>query len=224
MPKEDNKPYEVLDAQSGSWVQVYEVNGTAGTSTSATDVQGHAQEKQLTELLKYGVITPDADGKVNPEQEITVGDWLTYVSKATTPYYSQYYMTADKQAVAGVSSDSPYYDAVSFAVSRNWVDAGKSVQPEKKLNREELAVLLSSLLKYSKLASFLDNDSTVTSFSDNAAITNKGAVALVVHLGLLQGEGGKFNPQQNVTKAQAAAVIMKLVELQGKTDQPIGLQ
>lgn len=40
-------------------------------------------------------------------------------------------------------------------------------------------------------------------------------------LGLLEGENGKFNPQQIVTKAQAAIVIMKMVELQGKLDQPI---
>ena len=62
---------------------------------------------------------------------------------------------------------------------------------------------------------------SVNQFSDSSSISNKGAVALVVKLGLLKDENGKFNPQQNVTKALAASVIMKLVELQGKIDQPI---
>lgn len=76
-------------------------------------------------------------------------------------------------------------------------------------------------LKYGKLSSFLANDAVVSSFSDSAAINYKGAVALVVKLGLLEGENGKFDPQRIVTKAQAAIVIMKMVELQGKLDQPI---
>lgn len=97
-----------------------------------------------------------------------------------------------------------------------------ALQPESKLSREQLAVLLASFLKYDKLSAFLGNDSVITGFSDNAAIQDKGAVALAVKLGLLQGENGKFNPQQIVTKAQAANVIMKLVELQGRTDQVIG--
>lgn len=47
-------------------------------------------------------------------------------------------------------------------------------------------------------------------------------MAVAVKLGLLQGENGKFNPADLVTKAEAATVLIKLVELQGKTDQPIG--
>lgn len=93
---------------------------------------------------------------------------------------------------------------------------------QSKLTREQLAVHLANFLKYNKLTAYLDKDVTVSQFSDSSAINNKGAVALVVKLGLLKDDNGKFNPQQNVTKALAASVIMKLVELQGKTDQIIG--
>lgn len=223
-PADTSKPYEVLNAQTGNWASVYEMYGQVNTSASAVDVKGHAAEQQLNELLKYGVITPDADGKVYPDQEITVGEWINFIAKASTPYYTQYSNMQDRKTIAGVSTDSPYYDAVNFAVSRSWLDKDAVIKPEDKLTREELAVLVSSFLKYSKLTAFLGNDNTVTSFSDSASITNKGAVALVVRLGLLQGENGKFNPQQHITKAQAASIIMKLVELQGKTDQPIGQQ
>lgn len=220
------KPYEALNAQTGNWFTIYDYNlsGQRPAAASAVDIKGHAAEQQLTELLKYGVITPDAEGKVSPDQVITVGDWLNYIAKASTPYYTQYSASEENKAVAGVSPDSAYFGAVNYAVSRSWLDRDAVVKPEDSLTREQLAVLLASFLKYSKLAVFLNNDTTVSSFSDSAAITNKGAVALVVRLGLLQGENGKFNPQQQVTKAQAAAVIMKLVELQGKTDTAIGQQ
>ncbi|MNB82549.1 Endo-1,4-beta-xylanase A precursor [compost metagenome] len=221
-----SRPYDVLNAQTGKWFAMYDYNlgGQSVPADSVVDIKGHAAEKQLAELLKYGVIAPDAEGKLSPDQVISVGDWLNYIAKASTPYYTQYTASADNNTVAGVSPDSLYYGAVNYAVSRSWLDKDAVVKPEDSLTREQLAVLLASFLKYSKLAAFLDNDATVTSFSDSTSIKDKGAVALVVRLGLLQGDNGRFNPQQQVTKAQAAAVIMKLVELQGKTDTAIGQQ
>ncbi|MCL6456563.1 MAG: S-layer homology domain-containing protein, partial [Gorillibacterium sp.] len=97
-------------------------------------------------------------------------------------------------------------------------------EPSQQLTREQLAVLLTAIVKYNKVSVYLNEDAAVSKFSDAAAIKNRGAVAVAVMLGLMQGENGKFNPTQTVSKAQAATVIMKLVELQGKIDQKIGEQ
>lgn len=221
-PVESQDTYKVLDAQTKEWVTTYENPLQSRSTAEVVDLKGHAAEQALTELLKYGVISVDADKKVNPDQEITAGDWFTLIARSSTPYYAGYSNGSEPKAVAGVSPDSLYYEAVSYAAEREWISREAALQPESKLSREQLAVLLASFLKYDKLSAFLGNDSVLTSFSDSAEIKDKGAVALAVKLGLLQGENGKFNPQQIVTKAQAAGVIIKLVELQGKTDQPIG--
>ncbi|WP_019908849.1 S-layer homology domain-containing protein [Paenibacillus sp. HW567] len=221
-PVNDKDQYEVLDAMTGKWVQVYPYAATI--APAAVDLKGHPAEKQLTELVKYGVLVPDADGKLKPDQEITVGEWFSLIAKASTPYYTSYSTGIERKAVAGVSSDSKYYPSVSYALSRGWISKDTMLQPDNSLSREQLAVLLASFLKYNKLSAFLQNDTAVSSFSDSADIKDKGAVALVLKLGLLQGDGGKFNPQQKITKADAATVIMKLVELQGKTDQSISQQ
>lgn len=221
-PADSQDTYKVLDAQTKEWVTTYENPLQSRSGAEAVDLKGHAAEQALTELLNYGVLSVDADKKVNPDQEITAGDWFTLIARSSTPYYAGYSNGSEPKAVAGVSPDSPYYEAVSYAAEREWISREAALQPESKLSREQLAVLLASFLKYDKLSAFLGNDSVITGFSDNAAIQDKGAVALAVKLGLLQGENGKFNPQQIVTKAQAANVIMKLVELQGRTDQVIG--
>lgn len=219
---ESNGSYQVLDAATGKWVAVFDYLGQQDAQISATDIKGHAAEQPLSELVKYHVITPDADGKVNPDQEITVGDWLTYLVKASNPNFSNYYNNNERKTVAGVKPEDSYYDAVSYAADRKWINKDESLQIESKLTREQLAVQLANFLKYNKLTAYLDKDVTVSQFSDSASINNKGAVALVVKLGILKDDNGKFNPQQTVTKALAASVIMKLVELQGKTDQIIG--
>ncbi|WP_339319133.1 YcdB/YcdC domain-containing protein [Paenibacillus sp. FSL R10-2734] len=213
---------QVLDAATGKWVAVYDYLGQQDAQLSATDIKGHAAEQALSELVKYHVITPDADGKVNPDQEISVGDWLTYLAKASNPNFSNYYSNNERKTVAGVKPENSYYDAVTYAADRKWINKDESLQIDSKLTREQLAVQLANFLKYNKLTTYLDKDVTVSQFSDNASINNKGAVALVVKLGILKDDNGKFNPQQTVTKALAASVIMKLVELQGKTDQIIG--
>ncbi|ULO08582.1 S-layer homology domain-containing protein [Paenibacillus sp. 19GGS1-52] len=219
---DSGKSLEVLDAVTGKWVSYYPIIALQGTPITATDLKGHWAEKELSELVKYNVLTPEADGKVNPEQEITVGDWLTMIAKATTPNYTSYYNGNERKAVAGVNLENPYYEAVNFAAEHGWISKDVVLQTESKLTREQLAVQLTSFLKYNKISAFMDKDATVSQFSDNASIINKGAVAVAVKLGLLQADNGKFNPQQIVTKALAASVIMKLVELQGKTDQTIG--
>ncbi|MNO14756.1 hypothetical protein D3C76_44050 [compost metagenome] len=92
------------------------------------------------------------------------------------------------------------------------------------LTREQLAVLLTSIVKYDRLANFYGKDVLNPQFSDAEKITRPGEVAIAVRLGLLQGQNGKFNPQRPVTKAEAASILMRLVKLQGKTDQAIGLE
>lgn len=216
------KPYEVLDAATGKWISIYKSMEQSSSLENAVDVKGHSAEKQLTELLTHRVLVPDADGKVNPDQEISVGDWISLLVKASNPYYASYSAMSERKTVAGVNPENPYYDFISYAVEREWIKRDVVLQPENKLSREQLAVLLASFLNYSKISGYLENDATVTSFSDSTTIKNKGAVALAVKLGLLEADNGKFNPQQNVTKAQAAIVIMKLVELQGKTDRNLG--
>ncbi|WP_379159573.1 S-layer homology domain-containing protein [Paenibacillus sp. sgz5001063] len=222
LPVNEQDQTAVLDATTGKWVQVNTYYNQNIVPSAPVDLKGHPAEKALTELVKYGVLIPDEDNKINPDQEITVGDWFNIIAKASTPYYSGYSNGTEPKAVAGVSPDNEYYKAISFAVNYGWISKDTVLQPGDKLSREQLAVLLASFLKYNKLAAFLENDIAVSSFSDSASIKDKGAVALAVKLGLLEGDNGKFNPQQNVTKAGIANVVMKLVELQGRVDQNIG--
>ncbi|AIQ70767.1 hypothetical protein PGRAT_26445 [Paenibacillus graminis] len=224
LPVNEQDQNEVLDAATGKWVKVYAYSGQNVGTAAAVDLKGHPAEQALTELVKYGVLVPNADGKVNPDQEITVGDWFTFIATASTSNYQGYTNGSEQKTVAGVNPDSEYYKAVSFAANHEWISKDTVLQPGNKLSREQLAVLLASFLQYSKISAFLENDTAVSSFSDSDSIKNKGAVALAVKLGLMQGDNGKFNPQQNVTKADVATVMMKLVELQGKVDQNIGQQ
>ncbi|MNW48911.1 Endo-1,4-beta-xylanase A precursor [compost metagenome] len=221
--------YKALDAHSGKWVLLndYPIYGSYTAAAEAVDIKGHWAEKELTTLLEHKIIVLDDEYRVKPEEQITTGEWLSMMVKAITPYYSGYneYVYygdgVEKLSIAGVKVDSIYYDVVSYAAERQWFDQNKTLQVDEKLTREQLAVLLTSIVRYDKLAAFLKQDSSLNQFSDAASIQNPGAVALCVKLGLLQGQNGQFNPNGKVTRAEAAAIMMNLVKLQGKTDQAI---
>lgn len=49
----------------------------------------------------------------------------------------------------------------------------------------------------------------VIPLQDAAEIENKGAVALMIKLGMMSSDGGKLHPQATVTRAETAKTIMK---------------
>lgn len=224
--KEASKAYQVLNAVTGKWVTTFEDLRTEqmGGNVEPKDLKGHWAEADLKTLIQYRILEPDDQGNLNPDQSITVGEWLTYTVKAANPYYTGYVQASSTAAKAGISVDHPYYHVVSYAAELGWIDTIDPSQLDKVLTREQLAVLLTSIVKYDRLANFYGKDVLNPQFSDAEKITRPGEVAIAVRLGLLQGQNGKFNPQRPVTKAEAASILMRLVKLQGKTDQAIGLE
>lgn len=67
----------------------------------------------------------------------------------------------------------------------------------------------------------MEKDATVAQLRDVSQIKHRGEVALVMKLGLLKPTNGRFNGKDKVTRAEAAAVIMRMVELQGKIDSKL---
>ncbi|MCA1296022.1 S-layer homology domain-containing protein [Paenibacillus sp. alder61] len=221
--KDPAKNGQVLDATSGRWITLYENGDGTGPQTEPTDLKGHRAEKDLSVLLQYRLISPDLNGQIKPDEEITAGEWLTMMAKAVNPYAENYGLDspASSKAVSVVLADSPYYNGVVYAAERKWINPEEAFQAEAKLTREQLAVMLASMVKYNKMASFLTEDESLNSLSDKEEVKHKGEVALSMKLGLLQGQNGRFNPAGKVTRAEAASVIMTLVKLQGKIDQSV---
>ncbi|MBE9913549.1 hypothetical protein G8C92_05835 [Paenibacillus donghaensis] len=187
------------------------------------DASAHAASKELAVLLEYNLISPDNAGLLHPDAELTYGDLLIMISKAVSP--DQSYSDTDRigKQFKDVSAESPYAQAALFFADRGWFSNAKSdeLRPEQKLTREKLAETIVDILHYDRIAKLSEADPKVMSLSDAAAIQNKGAVELVMKLGLMTAKDGKFEPAKTVTKAEAAQVLVLLAQSQGKVDTPI---
>jgi len=218
-PKFNPEEESLLNAVTGKF-QAYWYQARQNSAQTAKDIQGTPLEAALTKLLQAGVLKPNEEGLVKPSEPIKLGEWMQWIASAVQPYATY---RDDKPLFKDIISDSTYYSAVSFFISKGWLKGNPSefLRPETELTREQLAESVSRILQYEQLAKFLSKDLEVTQLQDAAEVQNKGVVALMLKLGIMSTDGGKFYPKSTVTRAEAAETIMKLVEIQGRIDSEI---
>ncbi|WP_172199366.1 YcdB/YcdC domain-containing protein [Saccharibacillus qingshengii] len=210
----------ILDAADGTWKSLYGANAAQPDSPEASDFAGHANQAALEKMVEHGVLVPDAEGRVNPDTPLTRGEWADMLARAAQPDYPMYNGDYGGDLFRDTNEDSPYRAAIGFLISQGWLtpDRTSDFKPEAGLTRDELAHLLMGVLNYDKLASFYNSTVELPGIADAAAIEHKGDAAIAIKLGLLPAVNGSFLPDRPVTKADAAVVLLKLTELQGKTD------
>ncbi|CAM3201896.1 S-layer-like y domain-containing protein [Paenibacillus lupini] len=211
-----------VNAISGKLEQQYNFLGMPEEKGELpADAKKHWASKSLEIMFNYGVIKPESDGLIHPDQTVNTGDWVNILLASFGA--GQYYNTPEKQRFADIPLDSEYANAVDYLVQRGFLQASptQKLHPEQALTRGNLAVWLTKLLKYEKLSEFMANDTDVTKLKDAGQIKNKGAATIAIKLGLLTTDNGKFNPDAPVTKAQISTVLLRLATLQNKVDSPI---
>lgn len=208
-----------LDAKSGEWRDITPEMSRKDIP-AVTDAAGHDAEAALKELVKYRVLVPDKDGKVYPDRQITLGEWYQLVAASVSPSYEQVYGRSTMDPYAGLQPDHPYYQAIQVLIGQNWIpyDPDSPLQLDRKLTRDELASSLTRILNYEKLSKAFILPTDVQGISDADAITNKGAALIALKLGLLPAVDGKFLPEREVTRAEAAEVLVRMSKLAGRSD------
>ena len=126
----------------------------------------------------------------------------------------------------GTFTDVNYGDYYSLYVEwayhngiLQWMD-GANFAPNEPVTREQTAVMMYRCLTLKDLAP-PDGGEKPEDFSDAGEISDyaKSAVDALHACGIFQGDdGGRFNPGQSLTRAEAAALFMRLDQYVGKTD------
>ncbi|WP_068775668.1 YcdB/YcdC domain-containing protein [Paenibacillus sp. FJAT-26967] len=215
----------VLDASTGKLRAQAVFEKLPSKPSEAADLAGHWAEKELSTLVKHGVLIPDENGKLNPDASITYGEWLNMFVRGVNPMREYYRENTGADVLfADVKKDSPYYYAVNTLIDMKRLKADEQVLlgVDTPLLREYLAKILIQQLRYDKLAGLLNSSAAELEADDAAWVTHKSEAYLAMELGLMEKTDGKFRPRDRVSKAEAAVIFMRLVSIQGKLDQPVG--
>lgn len=107
------------------------------------------------------------------------------------------------QVHTGAAPGGTWYESAMLWAVEQGVTDGSS--PLEDITREQFAVMLW------RNAGSTGEGGSLVSFSDAASVSGYAARAMqwAVSRGILQGSGGRLNPQEPATRAEIAAMIMR---------------
>ncbi|MBQ3427144.1 MAG: S-layer homology domain-containing protein [Clostridia bacterium] len=178
-----------------------EIGATAGLGLF-TDCINHWSKDNINYLAGKGIVNGVTETEFYPDNTVTKGEFLKMA--VTAAGYSA------GNATNGTHWATPYYAA---ALKAGMLPAGlnlKSSQLDELIDREEMATLVCATAK----AKGKSINSTAVTFADANQIS--GALAEYVNgaanMKIINGyEDGSFKPQGTATRAEAAAMLARLV-------------
>lgn len=145
-----------------------------------------------------------AGGKLQPEALLTRGQLAAIVVRAFGAT-----VKADLSAYTDVSASAWYYEELSKAVAMGVVSGSENrLRPEDSITRQEAFTILARAMKISGGPA-----SALAAFPDGGKVSDwaQDAMASLVSGGYLQGNDGKLNPNDFITRAEFAQVMYKLI-------------
>ena len=178
-----------------------------------SNISSHWGYDAMLFCLEHGYLEYGKNGLLLPDHAISRGDFAMALARFCGVDASYTMQTGG--LFTDVSADDarrPYID---------WVfDAGLMAgyemrfRPDDSITREEIATVLSRYLTLrGKAQPIADPDGVLAIYSDSAKISDwaREGAALCTRLAIFLGSGDAFLPQRNLTRAQAAMLLQRLL-------------
>jgi len=183
-------------------------------TASFADTTGHWAETTINTLAAANYVQGMGNSIYAPENNVTRAEAMTMAMNLLridgTPYKGQF---------SDVKSTDWFASNLQTAVDIGLIDPvmtiGGKFRPNDAITREEAATLFAGVAKLKNEAP----ESKSNVFADDSVITAwaKEAVYDAVNYGILKGyPDGSFGPAKNITRAEAATMLYRTVELNSK--------
>ena len=177
-----------------------------------SQIESHWAYDALTFCLDHGFLSREADGRVRPNKPITRGEFVTSLAKFCGVDESyRYYAETGYRDIASGSELAPY---VKWARDAGLMDGSNGAfHPDDYLTREQMATVVA---RYLTALGRAPGGAAQTAYKDQSRISvwALDGVALCTREGILQGSNGAFLPKGKLTRAQTAAIVYRLSEME----------
>ncbi|MGB9780581.1 YcdB/YcdC domain-containing protein [Caldanaerobacter sp.] len=193
--------YGYIDAKTGTLLDGMGRPIVKESKVTFTDIEGNWAEKDIKILAEYGIIEVEGD-KYYPDKEITQKDFIKMLVKTVQP---PYYDPMPK-------SSKDYETYYTIAVSKKIIKPEEK-NPDSPVTRLETAKMLVNALQAGYIAE-IPNIFNVD-FKDKNTIPKNmiGYVAIISGLNIMKGSEGYFYPERPLTRAEAAAVLVRYLQV-----------
>ncbi|MFB2896632.1 DUF1565 domain-containing protein [Aerosakkonemataceae cyanobacterium BLCC-F50] len=186
---------------------------TGGTNAAFIDIEGHWAKPYIEALAAKGILTGYEDGTFRPSEPVNRAQFAVIIQKAFAPAPQRPSMT-----FADVRTNFWAFPAIQAAYRGGFLSGeGRNFRPEQQITRVQALVALATGLK-------LPNGSTtvLTFYKDAAQIPSYAAPAVAAatnqKLVVNYPEQSQLNPNQVVTRADAAAFVYQAMVNSGRAE------
>lgn len=148
------------------------------------------------------------NGYIFPDNYMTRAEMATIMARACGAVNE-----ADISAYTDVSADDWYYSSMAKAVAmKAFTGSDNRLNPDNYITRQEAFVVLARVFSLN-IDKNID-ETVIDGFKDGASVASwaRKEVAAVIGGGFVSGSGGYVNPESNITRAEFAVVMDRLVE------------
>lgn len=175
-----------------------------------TDTTNHWAKNAIAEVVERGLFNGMSDSTFVPEAAITRGMFVTVLGRIAQVTHQGDTNFAD------VPADAYYANYVAWAYENGIVNgmSETAFAPNAPITREQMAVMLANYAEFSQTT--LTESQIATDFADEHTISNwaNEAVRMLQTSGVLNGrETGAFDPMATATRAEAATVFVRFINL-----------
>ena len=156
------------------------------------DAKGHWAQDAIENTVAEGLFSGVTDTSFAPNTSATRGMLMTVLAR---------------YAGTDTTGGATWYEKGMEWAKTNGVSDGTN--PNADITREQLVTMLY------RYAGSPKADGKLDSFSDFASVSSyaENAMQWAVANGIVNGSNGKLNPQNNATRAQVAAILMRFCEM-----------
>ncbi|TBL79353.1 S-layer homology domain-containing protein [Paenibacillus thalictri] len=184
---------------------------------SFTDVSGHWSKQAVDDMGSRLVVAGVSDTSFAPDRSVTRGEFAAIVARALG--------LGSAGAASGKFSDVPESHwaqrygqaAYEYRLIDGYPDG--TFRPEQTITRSEAFVIVHRAMTLTGLLSKLSDglSGQLDGFADSGEIRPwaRDAAAAVLAGGVFEGDGGQLNPSAELTRAQSAAAMLRLLKQSG---------
>ncbi len=208
--------YGMIDAKSGQFIDYNGKPVKDSNKAEFTDIDGHKYENDIKLLAEMGIIDSE-ENKFSPDSKISQKYFVKLLMKSIQPdYYPMPYLSAEENEY------DKYYEN---AFMQN-ILARNDKNPEACVTRMEGSKMTVKALGVGFIADLGNIFSANFKDASDISRENKGYAVIAAALGIVDATGGSFGPDHELTKAEAANVLINLlrVEKAPRDSQPLGIQ
>lgn len=186
---------------------------TGGTNAAFADIEGHWAKPYIEALAAKGILTGYQDGTFRPNEPVNRAQFAVIIQKAFAPTPQRPSMN-----FADVKSNFWAFSAIQAAYRGGFLSGeGRNFRPLQPITRVQALVALATGLKLPS-----GNPTVLTFYKDAAQIPGYAAPAVAAatsqKLVVNYPEQSQLNPNQVVTRADAAAFVYQALVNSGRAE------